>query len=313
MHTFADRGQTLRALRAMLVAILVAVIPLASLTTTVATPAAATPALATQAETRDLFVYLLRDGDIATARRPIEVEDGRVGRASLLALIDGPTDEEEDAGLTSGIPVGTKLLDVTLDTATSVATVDLNDRFLSPPRSDEPDAETEALIYLGRIAQVVYTLTQFSTITAVTFAIEGEPLTDLPILETIQINPFYGPIDLSQPLERSHLEPVTPAIFVERPAVGEEISFPLRVAGTANTFEAAFVLQIRDADGVALIEEHVMATSGTGTRGTFDYTLDPPEIADTEGLTLVAFELSARDGAAINQVEIPLTVADGSS
>ena len=296
----------------MLVAILVAVIPLASLPAAAATPAAATPALAAQAETRDLFVYLLRDGDIAAARRPIEVEGGRVGRASLLALIDGPTDEEEDAGLTSGIPVGTELLDVTLDTATGVATVDLNDRFLSPRAATNRTPRPKRLIYLGRIAQVVYTLTQFSTITAVTFEIEGEPLTDLPILETIQINPFNGPIDLSQPLERGDLEPVTPAIFVERPAVGEEISFPLRVAGTANTFEAAFVLQIRDADGVALIEEHVMATSGTGTRGTFDYTLDPPEIADTDGLTLVAFELSARDGETINQVEIPLTVADGS-
>ncbi len=310
MHFYADQG---RALRAMLVAAVVTVIPLASLTTAAGTPVSATPALAAQTETRDLFVYLLRDGDIAAARRPIEVEGGRVGRASLVALLDGPTDEEQDAGLTSGIPVETELLDVTLDNATDVATVDLNDRFLSPPRSDEPDAETEALIYLGRMAQVVYTLTQFSTITAVTFEIEGEPLTDLPILETIQTNPINGPIDLSQPLERGDLEPVTPAIFVERPAVGEEITFPVRVAGTANTFEAAFVLQIRDDDGVALLEQPVTATSGSGTRGTFDITLDPGPVLDTEGLTLVAFELSARDGAPINQVEIPLTVAAGSS
>lgn len=310
MDTFADRG---RALRAMLVAALVTVIPLASLTSFAATPVAATPAVAAQTETWDLFVYLLRDGEIAAARRPVEVEGGRVGRASLLALLDGPTDEEEDAGLRTGIPVGTELLDVTLDNATDVATVDLNDRFLSPPRSDEPDAETEALIYLGRIAQIVYTLTQFSTITAVTFEIDGEPLTDLPILETIQTNPINGPIDLSQPLERGDLEPVTPAIFVERPAVGEEITFPVRVAGTANTFEAAFVLQIRDADGVALLEKHVMATSGSGTRGTFDYTLDPGPVVDPEGLTLVAFELSARDGSVINEVEIPLSVGDGAS
>jgi germination protein M len=310
MHFYADQG---RALRAMLVAAVVTVIPLASLTTAAATPVTATPALAAQAETRDLFVYLLRDGDIAAARRPIEVEGGRVGHASLVALLDGPTDEEQDAGLTSGIPVETELLDVTLDNATDVATVDLNDRFLSPPRSDEPDAETEALIYLGRMAQVVYTLTQFSTITAVTFEIEGKPLTDLPILETIQTNPINGPIDLSQPLERGDLEPVTPAIFVERPAVGEEITFPVRVAGTANTFEAAFVLQIRDDDGVALLEQPVTATSGSGTRGTFDITLDPGPVLDTEGLTLIAFELSARDGAPINQVEVPLTVAGDAS
>ena len=304
MHFYADQG---RALRAMFVAAVVTVIPLAWLTTATGTPVAP-PQRGRPTETRDLFVYLLRDGDIAAARRPIEVEGGRVGRASLVALLDGPTDEEQDAGLTSGIPVETELLDVTLDNATDVATVDLNDRFLSPPRSDEPDAETEALIYLGRMAQVVYTLTQFSTITAVTFEIEGEPLTDLPILETIQTNPINGPIDLSQPLERGDLEPVTPAIFVERPAVGEEITsrcgWPAR-----PRLEAAFVLQIRDDDGVALLEQPVTATSGSGNRGTFDITLDPGPILDTEGLTLVAFELSARDGAPINQVEIPLTVA----
>ena len=310
MHTIADRGRTLRA---MLVAALITVIPMASLTTIAATPAVATPALAAQSTVQDLFVYLLRDGKLAAAQRPIEVDGGRVGRASLQSLLAGTNDDEEDDGLMSAIPAGTELLDVTLDDATDVATVNLNDRFLMPPRSDEPDAETEALIYLGRIAQVVFTLTQFSTITGVTFAIEGEPLTDLPILETIQINPFYGPIDLSQPLERADLEPVMPAIFVERPARGEAITFPVRVAGTANTFEAAFMLQIRDGDGVALLEQHVTATSGTGTRGTFDITLDPGPVADVDGLTLVAFELSARDGSPINQVEIPLTIADTST
>ncbi len=298
MHTIRSGHQmTLAATLAAVIAALIALIPITA-------AIAATPAA--QTVTDDLFVYLLRDGTIAAAQRPVAIEGNRPGRASLLALFDGPTGAEEDAGLTTGIPKGTDLNDVTLDDATDVATVDLSDDFLSPPRSDEPDAEEEALIYLGRLAQVVYTLTQFPTITGVTFQIDGEPLTGLPILETIQTNPFYAPIDLAQPLDRAMLESVTPAIFVERPAFGEEIAFPLRVAGTANTFEAAFVLQLVDADGVVLLEQPATVTSGTGTRGTFDLTLSPPAEANLTGLTLVAFERSARDGEPINQVEIPL-------
>ncbi len=298
-------ARTVRALCPRPAAIAILLTALIALVPGTSALSATTPAA--QAVTYDLFVYLLRDGQIAATQRPVEVEGGRVGRASLLSLLDGATEDEEDAGLMTGIPIGTELRDVTLDNATGVATVDLSDDLLSPPRSDEPDAETEARIYLGRLAQVVYTLTQFPSITSVAFEIDGEPLTDLPILETIQVNPFYGPIDLSQPLDRTDLEPVTPAIFVERPALGEAVDLPLRVAGTANTFEAAFVLQIRDADGVVLLEEPTTATSGTGTRGTFDLTLSLSDDRDLSTLTLVAFERSARDGEPINQVEIPLT------
>jgi len=297
-------ARTVRALCPRPAAIAILLTALIALVPGTSALSATTPAA--QAVTYDLFVYLLRDGQIAATQRPVEVEGGRVGRASLLSLLDGATEDEEDAGLITGIPIGTELRDVTLDNATGVATVDLSDDLHSPPRSDEPDAETEARIYLGRLAQVVYTLTQFPSITSVAFEIDGEPLTDLPILETIQVNPFYGPIDLSQPLDRTDLEPVTPAIFVERPALGEAVDLPLRVAGTANTFEAAFVLQIRDTDGIVLLEEPTTATSGTGTRGTFDLTLDLPDAPDVSGLTLVAFERSARDGEPINEVEIPL-------
>ena len=44
------------------------------------------------------------------------------------------------------------------------------------------------------------------------------------------------------------------------------------------------------------------ATSGTGTRGTFDFTTD----AFDDVAALRVFELSAKDGSRINEVEIPL-------
>ena len=62
-----------------------------------------------------------------------------------------------------------------------------------------------------------------------------------------------------------------------------------------------------DADGTILIEEPMMATSGTGTRGTFDVTVEFDAQPGAQ-ITLRVFEHSAKDGSEINVVEIPLMV-----
>ena len=49
-------------------------------------------------------------------------------------------------------------------------------------------------------------------------------------------------------------------------------------------------------------ENFVTATSGTGTRGTFDFTTG----AFDDVTALRVFELSAKDGSRVNEVEIPL-------
>ena len=47
-------------------------------------------------------VYFLRDGKVAAARRQIELDPTKqVGRASIMALFDGPNEEERAAGLTT--------------------------------------------------------------------------------------------------------------------------------------------------------------------------------------------------------------------
>jgi hypothetical protein len=75
--------------------------------------------------------------------------------------------------------------------------------------------------------------------------------------------------------------------------------------GTANTFEATFEYELLDAAGKVLSKHFVTATSGSGTRGTYDVTV-PFEAPNGLG-KLVVFELSAADGSRIHQVEIPLT------
>ena len=146
-----------------------------------------------------------------------------------------------------------------------------------------------------RLAQVVFTLTQFSTVQGVSFMLDGEP-----------VEVFGGEgIILDHPVDRSDYEELSPAILVESPTVGNSVSSPLRVRGTANVFEATFRINITDWDGKIIADEVVKASSGTGTRGTFDVTI--PFEVDRAGLgSLIAFENSAKDGSPTNVVEIPL-------
>jgi Immunoglobulin-like domain of bacterial spore germination/Sporulation and spore germination len=129
-------------------------------------------------------------------------------------------------------------------------------------------------------AQLVYTLTQFPTVKRVDLGTD-------------------------RPVGRRAFESETPAILVESPLPDESVESGFAVRGTANTFEATFNYELKDASGKVLRKNFVTATSGSGTRGTFafrvPYTVDKPQ----QG-RLVVFELSAEDGSRINESEIPL-------
>lgn len=143
-------------------------------------------------------------------------------------------------------------------------------------------AVSDGVLSLEAQAQLVYTLTQFPTVQAVELG--GHRLT------------------------RKTFEDVTPAILVESPTVGETISSPLRIYGTANTFEATFLVKLLlNAAGQSAFQQVVTATSGSGTRGTFDVTI-PFTVRAAGPATLVAFEESAENGRPIHQVEIPVFV-----
>jgi germination protein M len=146
---------------------------------------------------------------------------------------------------------------------------------------DEGVARVELSRSLGEAgtAQVVYTLTQFPPVRRV--EIEGEQHV------------------------RSDFEELTPPIFAELPAPGDEVSSPLRITGTANTFEATFQVEVLDARDRVIGKRFVTATSGSGTRGTF--LAQVPFRADEKGPgTLALYELSAEDGSRIHEIEIPV-------
>ncbi len=128
------------------------------------------------------------------------------------------------------------------------------------------------------LAQVVYTLTSFPTVQSV----DGKTRTDV--------------------------EAFAPAILVEHPAPGDAVKSPLQVTGTANTFEATFNYRLQDADGKLLAKDFVTATSGSGTRGTFDFSITFDIDAARNG-TLSVFELSAEDGSVIHERVVPLRLS----
>ena len=207
-------------------------------------------------------VYFLRDGKVAPVERTV-AETKAVAAAALSELVKGPNADEARIGLSSALPAATH-----------------------PPLQITSVVDGVAHVFgvvigSGRpaLAQVVYTLTQFASITSVES--RGTKYT------------------------RGSFEDVAPAILVESPLPFATVQSPLRASETANTFEATFEYDLVDGDGKLVSHNFVTATSGSGTRGTFDFTV-PFTVTQSGPGKLVVFESSAANGQRIHVVEIPL-------
>jgi germination protein M len=221
-------------------------------------------------QTSSVLVYFLREGKVAAARRTVE-HRGDVAAAAIRALVEGPTAEEASAGLATAVVPETRV--GSLSIVNGSARIELI----------QPEIEEEDVVTTASVAQVVYTLTQFPSVRGVVY--EGTRV-------------------LGAGLTRKDMEEWTPAILVESPVLGETVSSPIRVTGTANTFEATLMLRV-EAGGRKVAERFATATSGSGQRGTFDATIAvPPRVSGR--IVLVAFESSAVNGEPINVVRIPL-------
>ena len=216
------------------------------------------------AATTQSRVYFLQDGQVQPDKvwpvaREI-VDNAQQTEEVLAALVAGPGEAEAELGLTTAIP----------ESAT-----------ISVSASGELTVDGLGEPFDLALAQIVYTLTQFS---GVEISYDGESVT------------------------RADFEHFTPSVLVESPLAFEEVTSPLQASGTANTFEATFAFTITDSDGDLLAENFVTATSGTGTRGTFEFSQSFTADAGEE-ITLTVFENSAEDGSRMNIVEIPLRMS----
>jgi len=202
-----------------------------------------------------------------------------VATAAMNALLAGPTATESGLrGITSAVPARSQLLGMTIKDG--VATVDLSSEFESGGGSAS---------VLTRLGQVVYTLTQFPSVKSVLFLIEDQPA-----------NVFSSQgIVLDKPVGRSDYVQLLPAIWVDRPAFNAAIGNPAHVTGSADVFEATFRISILDGTGKVLADQQVMATCGSGCRGTFDVSI-AYTISKAQYGTLRVYDPSAKDGTPEN-------------
>ena len=205
--------------------------------------------------------------------------------AAVAALLAGPNGEEVAASpaISSAVPSGAEVSAVSVEGG--IATVDLSLSF---------EATDAAAAAAQRIAQIVFTLTQFDGIDAVGFTEEGEP---------IAVPSSLGEL-LSRPVTRSDYRDFQAIVSVDMPTYAGTGDNPLRVAGEAAVFEATFAYALTDATGATLTEGHAMTREGN-TWSTFDFMVDY-EVAEPQIGTLIVWVNSAEDGSPMNIRQHPV-------
>lgn len=220
-------------------------------------------------------------GPIARAR----ADDDPISQKAALwyeILLIGAQGPFQEAGDVTAIPEGTELLHVAREG--SVLNVDLSSEFESGGGS---------LSMQLRVAQIVYTGTQFEGIDAVRILIDGE-----------RVDAIGGEgIVASEPLTRRDFQNVAPPIVPETPKPGAEISGPVVVAGFANVFEANVIIRIRNLSGKVLAETFTTATCGTGCWGDFAEEVRFEVDSAQEG-TVSVLTYSAEDGSEQDVIQI---------
>jgi hypothetical protein len=245
------------------------------------------------ATTLEFSVYLFSE-DITTS-----IGDPALAPLHVLQTVNDPIDDpltatliaaleallaEPPSGYGTAIPAGVESLSV--DVADGVATVDL-------PAAFESGGGSASMF--GRLAQVVFTATQFDAVDAVLFQIDGVP-----------VDVFSGEgIILDGPQTRADWYDDAQAIYVATPAIGSAVTSPITISGAANVFEATLAYEVTTLDGTVLAEGFTTATCGTGCWG--DFAVDVPYTVaeDTEGFVTV-FTHSAEDGSRTNVFSYPV-------
>ncbi len=232
---------------------------------------------------KTIGVYFTKNELMSVVGRLVETPNIEEALHSLLL---GPTDIENQDGVTSFIPKGTQLLSAEISGST--ATIDLSHEFTTGGGS---------LSMMGRIAEVVYTATSFSEVERVTIRIDG-----------VSVEQIGGEgIDVSD-IGRSDFADFSPLILVDSPVPHQIVSHDIRIKGMSNTYEAGINYQVISTDGTVIFEGYTMASSGTGTWGTFDHVIETLPASVIGDVVLKVFEYSPKDSEPINAMFIPLTV-----
>lgn len=220
-------------------------------------------------------VYFMRAGKVAAAGR--RVADPSKRGQTVQSLLSGPDDFERSLGMSTAIPPGTKML--SLGIADGTATADLSNEF-----------ESGDSVSGARIAEIVYTLTQFEDVHRVTLTVNGKS------------------IDGAVNLQRGDLAAETPRILVESPTPGESVTSPLEVSGAANVFEGTVSYLVNGPDGVELDHGFTTAVQQEWA-GWFAFAFRSAYVTQQHGIGhIVVWETSMKDGSRLNVYDVPVNL-----
>lgn len=221
----------------------------------------------------DVAVYFLRGERLVLSHR--QVAGPGVLRGALDALFAGPDADESAAGMTSAVPADTVLRGVDLDAgagdtaAGGVATVDVNTAFGGGGGS---------LSMFARVAQVVFTATQFPDVDRVVLLMDGAPIEALGGEGLI----------LTEPQTRAMVDRgISGSVIIDTPRPGDTVTSPIRVIGEGDVFEAQFPIEIWRA-GVMIGGLAPVTAGAMGTWARFD--VEIPVTATPGPIELVAYD-----------------------
>ena len=254
---------------------------------TAASPSAAAPSPSAAPVTQAVTLWLTHEEYVGRTVRQAQVVPPQFATAAVEELLKGATSTESSSGFATAIPAGSRLLGLAVENG--VATADLSQEFESGGGS---------LSARLRLAQLVYTLTEFPTVQSVALEIEGAPATTFS----------SEGIVIDGPMTRSEFEDLVAPIVVEAPEAGQTVTSPVTVSGTANVFEANVSMRIVGPDGEVIAETFATASCGTGCRGTYSKNVPFQVAALTDGFVEV-YESSAQDGSPLHVVRVPVVLS----
>ena len=271
-------------MRRVFVGLAILMLALAACGGTSVEPSPSASASPTPGSRTPIMAFFMKDGVVAPVRRFSDSTDPSQRLLDAVeAMLEGPTAAEARTGYATAVPAGTRLR--ALNIRAGAVAVDLSREFESGGGSAS---------VAGRLAQLVFTATQVELTAAVTFTVEGVT----PVV-------FTGEgLVVDHAVGRDSYEQLSPPVLILTPLPGDEVTSPVRVAGTANVFEAQFSLDL--VAGGQTVTVPVRATSGTGTRGGFAVSIDAGGYRGAG--RLVPWDASPRDGSRVESPAIPIVI-----
>ncbi len=242
-----------------------------------------------------LKIWLVR-GKGLVQRSRAHPKTVRVATAALQELLAGPTEAERSgSAITTAIPGGTRLLGIAIDNG--VATVDLASQFQAGGGSGSLQL---------RLAQVVYTLTEFPTVKRVRFELDGSPVNVLSNQGVVSDHPV-GRKDYGEPDCAGIPASKQGFVVVNSPRPGDDVGpQPFTVRGCSSSFEGTLNWDLKTNGGSELASGHTQG--GSFEPGEFAFNVSYRLPKRQPGVLEVYEPPASGEGGPTSRVTVPLVL-----